>query len=150
MKQRAGDAWDGFDRGEYIYDERSEKKYHSTIWKVLSGVFILSLIVMVVSHVKELNLIFNGKSIEAEYYVESSGRVKASYYDEDRNFYGYDLTEVYAAHSEDSVTLYYMDDIRKAVPRAPWWYWAERYTFFIALLAFSCWRLWKIYHKPLY
>lgn len=57
MKQRASDAWDGFDKGEY------------------------------------------------NYYVDSGGRVKASYYDADRNFYAYDFTGIEAVHDEDSIIL---------------------------------------------
>lgn len=150
MKQRIGDAWDGFDRGEYVYNESSEKKYHSTLWKVLAGVFLLTLLVLTVSLVKELTLVFYGQKIEADYYVDSNGRAKAGYYDADRNFYAYDFTGMEAVHDEDSITLYYTDNIRKAVLRTPWWYWARRYTFFLVLAGFSIWRIYKIYHKPLY
>lgn len=147
MKRVEGNAWDGFDRGEYIYEDKSEKKYQSSIWKILAVISAISLIVLAADHIRALQVIRNGNSITAEYYEESNGRQKAVYYDEDGNMYMYNFENAYAVHDKDSIVLYYENDIRKVTPKMVWWTWAGRYALFGILFAISFWRIMKIYRK---
>ncbi len=143
-------AWEGFDGGEYVYNEAADKKYESRIWKYLAGASGLLMLLIILMHVKELIIVSQGTCIEAAYYKASDGVEIATYIDENEKQYRYDISGMDAVHSENSVRLYYLDDIFNAVPKTEWMLWCKYYLFFGCLGGLSLWRIRKIYGKANY
>ena len=146
MKQQkieSRNAWDGFDRTDYEYDEKAEKKYDGAIWKYLLGVAICMLFLVSMSLVKEQNIIINGTSIICDYYVEADGDEIARYYDADDKLYTFNVTSMNVVHTVDSITMYYLSDIDSSIPQTPIRDWLLYYSFFGSLGIVSIWRIVK-------
>lgn len=150
MRTRSAEAanpWDGCGTGENVYNEKEDKRYQSSIWKYLFGVAALMLAFVIFNHGRELNVIWNGTSIEAEYYLGDSGRPMARYYDENGQLYIYQISATRAVHGENTITMYYTDTPRDAIFASTWISWAGYYVFFGVILAISLWRIIIIYKK---
>ncbi|MBQ7360786.1 MAG: hypothetical protein IJW63_11920 [Lachnospiraceae bacterium] len=61
------DGYDGFDGRETVYDAKAEKKYESTIWKVLLVVGLIVFVVATALTVENIQLYLNGNTIEGTY-----------------------------------------------------------------------------------
>lgn len=140
MKYNLGDSWDGFDGGEYVFDERKEKSFHSGIWKVLLGLLGLILIYLVTDHVKEISLVRNGKAVEAQY---DADKFIASFRDESGMYHTYNLSDYYPAHEDGMVRLYYMNNIGAARPRNTLSSRLRYYAIFGGLFVVCLWRIRK-------
>ncbi len=148
MKQQkieSRNAWDGFDGTEYEYDEKAEKKYDGAIWKYLLGVGIVVFALSLWAHVRELQVIKNGTAIECEYYVEDKKKEEIAHYHDTANNrdYIFNVTMMNAVHTEETITMYYVDDINNAVPRTAVTTWMFYYAFFGTMIAISMWRIRK-------
>lgn len=139
------DAWGGFDGQETVYDPKEEKSYESLVWKYIIGVAVVALMAVIFLHSKELKVINSGSCIVASYEVDEYGNEFAWYMDEAGRNYKYDVSGLSAAHEETQIELYYVDNIREAIPRTKWQLWAAYYAFFGALLGVSLWRIVKVY-----
>lgn len=143
----ATNAWDGCGTGENIYNEKEDKHYQSSIWKFLLGLGAFMLAFVIFNHAKELNVIWNGTSIEASYYTDSTGRATARYYDENDKLYTYQISASRAVHGKDTITMYYLDTPGNAIYESTWTSWSLYYLVFGTIFAISLWRIIVIYKK---
>lgn len=143
QKLDSRNAWDGFDGTNYEYDEKVEKKYDGAIWKYLLGAAIFILFLTTISMIKEQNIIRNGTAILCDYYVENDGDEIARFYDADGKLHTFNVTTMSAVHTEESITMYYMDVIDDAVPKTSIKGWLFYYLFFGSIGAISIWRIIK-------
>lgn len=153
MRQRESEysnMWDGFDKAEYHYDEKKEKRYQSSIWKYLFALASIMLILTSYKFIEELNFIINGSSFVASYDVDNDGAEIVRYFDEDKNFYMFNVTGLNAVHEETTIKMYYLDDMNEAVPRTVWWLWFFYYAFFGIIFGISLWKIILIYRKKKY
>lgn len=150
MRNRSAEstnAWDGCGAGENVYNEKEDKRYQSSIWKYLLGVAIFMLAFVIFNHAKELNVIWNGTAIEADYYIDDLGRPMARYYDENEKLYMYQISASRAVHGEDTITMYYFDTPHDAIFKSTWTSWAWYYVIFGVIFAISLWRIIVIYKQ---
>ena len=137
---------DDFGASAY-YDKKAEQRYESRIWKCLLGVAILVFASTLWLHIQEVQVIYNGSMIECAYYVDDRGVGNASYYDEEDKLYTFKITDQRFVHSEDSVKMYYVDNISDAIPKTSIMVWLGYYAFFGILTALCIWRIKVIYSK---
>ena len=126
------------------YSEKEDRRYTTTLWWILWVVFFGILAYTVLMHVSEYKLVHEGKSIVAEYRFYK-GVEQAAYYDEENHYHLYDITGVGADHDEDTVVLYYMDDINLAEPKIGAKTWIRSYAIFGTGLILLSIRLFFIY-----
>lgn len=140
MKYNLGDSWDGFDAGEYVYDERKEKKWRTGIWKVSICLTSLIILYLITDHIKEIRLVMEGTMIEAEYDEEKG---IARYRDDKGMLHTYNMSSYFPAHEGGTIKLYYIGSVNYAMPRNTLASRVFYYLFFGAILAVSLWRLKK-------
>jgi hypothetical protein len=146
MKRVVGNEWDGFDTGPNIYEAEAERKYQSSIWKILTVVSVIAILALTVSFMAEWKLIRTGHAITAEYGEEYGGVQKATYYGEDGKQLVYRFTDKSAAHTKDRIVIY-KDNEGNITLRTSWRYWAVRYGILAGVMCFSLWRIRKIYRN---
>lgn len=148
MKEFTGNEWDGFDNQSIVYDDKKEKHWQSSVWKVIAFFSAAMLIYIFSNHMKELYIINHGNNIEAVY---NKDIMVASCFDKNGEWHSYDLSGYYPVVQNDHVILYYMDDIKKAQPRNSTISRILFYMFFGVILVFAIFRIVKIYgyHKKL-
>lgn len=139
------EAWGGFDGQATVYDPKEERSYESLVWKYVMGIALIALVAVIYIHSKELNIINKGTCIEASYEQDEYGNEFAWYTDDKNRYYKYDVSGLNVVHEEKSIELYYVNDVRDAIPRSKWQLWAVYYTFFGTLLGISVWRIIKAY-----
>lgn len=144
MAKQDVDLMDGFDAGEYVFDERAEKRYHARIWIVIAACMAAGLLWGIFLHVKEISLKLHGNCIIAEYDAE---KMHARYQDENGRVYLYGLGSYYPAYEGDSVRLYYRQNINDAVPATAPVFWLEAYALLGGIMGFCIWRIVRIYKK---
>lgn len=127
-----------------VETEEQDKSYEARIWWVLWGVALIVLIYTVWHQVREYDLIHNGQCIEAEYYVYN-GQEMAKYRDEDNRYHSYNVSGLDAVHDEDTIKLYYKDNLNPAEPHRHPRIWIFSYLLFGAIFAGCSLRLRKIY-----
>ncbi len=66
------DGYDGFDGRETVYDAKAEKKYESTIWKVLLVIGLIVFVVATALTIENIQLYRNGNTITGVYDAEKS------------------------------------------------------------------------------
>lgn len=140
-------AWDGFDTRASVYNEKEEKRYEGTIWKYLAMVALVLLGLIIYIHSKELHIINKGKSITASYSVDSKGNEIVKYCDENDKLYLYNISGLSVEHDENLIQLYYLDNVKDAIPKTKWQLWLMYYLVFGTMLSISVWRLRKVYKK---
>ncbi len=145
--REAQDAWEGFDGGEYVYNEKAEKRYESSVWRFLAGAAILMLCFVIFMQAKELVIITTGNRIEAAYSESLNGAETAKYVDTNGKIHLYDVTGLNSVHTEEEIILYYVENIDEAIPKTSWKQWIVYYSFFAVVGGISIWRLRKIYKK---
>ena len=126
--------------------EKDEKSFEARIWWVFWVIALVVLCYTAYQQLLEYDLIHNGSSIEAEYYVYN-GKELARYRDEQNVNYSFDLSDYDAVHGEDTVTLYYKDRINYAVPRRDIKSWLYSYFIFVPVLVVSSLIIIKIYRR---
>lgn len=138
--------FDGFDNSDSVkkYDDRKEKHFQADIWIFLSIIFVGIFAVNCYKHIRELQLVKNGICIEAEYFAE---QMRATYFDENRNYYSFDVSGTRPVAEGDRIRLYYMNEIRSARPQTENTFWIGCYIIFGALSAFCIWRVVSVYRK---
>lgn len=143
QKIESRNMWDGFDDSEFAYDEKAEKRYDGAIWKYLLGVAVVLFAITLWSHVQETYVVKNGIAIECAYYVDNNGAELARYYDESNQLHMFDVSNMNAVHTDDSITMYYADNIDNAVSKANTIIWVAYYLFFGTLGTICIWRIKK-------
>lgn len=139
-----GESWDGFDGRDSYYDEKKDKKWNSTIWKLIACLSALMLLYIFVNQMRDVLLVKQGICLDAEYDEE---KMVAIYKDENGQQYTYSLNS-YSPESKDGrVKLYYRYNIRAARPRNSTISFVKNYCFFSIIFAIAVWRIWKIYKK---
>jgi len=131
---------------ETIKDQRS---YDARIWWALWAIALLVLIFTVWHTVRQRDLIRNGNCIEADYYTYN-GQELARYIDPEGRIYSFNVSGLSTVHLENTVLLYYKDQISLAEPQInPKLFLACYIGFGLALVLISC-KLVKIYKSPYY
>lgn len=133
-------------RYHHMETEQEERSFDARIWWTLWIVALLVLAYTVYHHSHSFNLVHNGNCIEAEYYVYN-GQEMARYYDENNRYYAFNLSGLDPIHEENTVKLYYKDNLRLAEPRRDPKIWIYSYLGFGAGFAFCSYKLIKIYRK---
>lgn len=132
-----------------VQTEKDARSYAATIWWILWAVCFVIMLYTVWMQISEYRLVHNGKSIVAEYSLYK-GVERATYYDEENHYHSYDLSGLGAAHGEDTIVLYYMDDINLAQPRIGFKTWLRTYAIFgvgLVLLSIRLLFIYKADHK---
>lgn len=140
MKYNLGDSWDGFDGGEYVFDERKEKNFRSGIWKILLCISGLVLIYIAKNHIEEIILVHNGNVIEAQYDAE---KYIATYKNDEGVYRTYRLSDYFPAHDGDTIRLYYTNSVNDAIPRNTLSSRLLHYAIFGGLFVMCVWRIRK-------
>ena len=91
---KSSNEYDGFDGKDSAqpYDDKKEKRFQADIWILLAVIFFLILVKTCYEHMSELYLVNNGSCIEAEYHSSS---MRATYFDENNAYYGFDISVLY-------------------------------------------------------
>ncbi len=129
-----------------VQTEQQEKSYEARIWWALWAIALIALAYTVWHQVREYDLVHNGQCIEAEYYVYN-GQELAKYLDQDNRYHSYNVSGFDAVHDEQTIKLYYKDNINFAEPRRRFRSWLFSYLLFVPAFAGCSLRLHKIYRK---
>ncbi len=129
-----------------VQTEKDERRYAAAIWWALWAVCFGIMAYTVWMQVSEYRLVHEGKSIVAEYRM-NKGVEQATYYDEEHHYHAYDLTGAGAAHDEDTVVLYYMDNIDLAQPKLSFGTWLRSYAIFGVGLVLLSIKLYFVYKE---
>lgn len=127
----AENPWEGFDGGQYVYDKKEEKSWHSRIWLFLFLFGAFMCLITGIYLIRERHLITNGASITAEYQPDTGVAV---FWDESGRYHSVRVNlfspEI---RSDNTLTLYYDDEkadgVYDAVPK-------NKPSFYIRLFAF--------------
>jgi len=132
-----------------FYSEKEEQSYEARIWWVFWVVAVIVIAYTVWHQYRNYDLVHNGTCIEAEY-MEYNGQELARYRDETgRVVASVNLDGMNAIHDEDTILLYYKDNINFAEPKRNPKAWICSYIIFGLLLAGTSYKLYTIYkHKP--
>ncbi len=139
-------------RYRHVETAREERSFEARIWWAFWGISLVVLCYTVFHQVKEYDLVHNGNSFEASYEVYKDQEL-VTYYDENNHYYSYNVSGMDAVHGEDTIMMYYTDDIDRAQPHIDPKIWIFPYTLFGIMFVVSSLRLRKIYHQknlPLY
>lgn len=129
---------------EYEQDERS---YEARIWWVFWIIAVVVIAYTIWHQYRNYDLVHNGTCIEAEYMLYNGEEI-ARYRDETgRIVASYNLGGLNAIHDEDTVLLYYKDNINFAEPERELKSWLYAYVIFIPVLIGTTWKLITIYKK---
>lgn len=142
MGEYVRDEWDGFDTANHVYDDKKEKSFQSRIWVCIAIIMGLVLLFVTSNLITEIKVLTQGTEIVAQFDDKWS---IAKYIDENGNSYSYDLSSYYPKHEGTVVSLYYIDDIYKAIPQNTLSSWLVNYTLFGAIFGLCVWRIVKIY-----
>lgn len=138
------DLLDGFDGRQLVYDEKKEKKYQARIWVFILGVAVLILLRGISFHVEEIKMKTSYSVIEAIYH---EGTAQAVYREENGIYHQYDISGFSAEYEEDTICLYYKDNVAYAQPVHEIGFWIKTYSIFGMISVFCILRLRKIYKK---
>ena len=140
------DGYDGFDGRETVYDAKAEKKYESTIWKVLLVVGIIVFVVATALTIENINLLLNGKTVTGPYDAEKSSVVIQMEEGPDR--YIYVDGGVHQKLKDGTATLYYTgDNFLKAQELLEPGFYVLAYGTALVLILGSGFMIRKIYKK---
>ncbi len=126
--------------------KKDEQNYDAAIWWVLWLISLAILIYTAYHQIHEFNLTHSDNYVIAKYMV-ANGHEAASYTDENGVYYYFNITQMNAIHDEDTIKMYYKDDIALAVPRCSFLRWAPAWSIFLPALIGCSVLLWKIYHR---
>lgn len=128
------------------------KENQSAIWKGFLTFSILLLLYTVYHHGKELITVFTGTAITCEYEEGNvSGRAYAiAKYKEGTHVYSFNLDGYAPVIKNNTVTLYYTEQISRAIPQNRASSWLRSYILFGGISALSIWKIRKIYKEPNY
>lgn len=112
-----------------VQTEKKARQYDSAIWWALWAVCVLVLAYTVSMQYSEYKSTKDAKSFVAKYTYEN-GQEHATFLDEDNHYHSYNITGMGAKHDEDSIVLYYTDDINLAQPRIGAATWIRSYVLF--------------------
>lgn len=131
---------------------REEKEYQSAIWKGFLAFCLLLLLYTVYHHSKELITVFTGTAIICEYEEGNiPGQAFAvAKYKTDNQIYYFDLEGYAPVIKNNTVTLYYTEQISQAIPRNRTSSWLRSYILFGGISVLSIWKIRKIYKEPSY
>lgn len=115
----ASNPWEGYDGGQYVYDNKAEKSWHSRIWLFLFLFGLFMCLVTGIYLIREQGLVAHGATVIAEYQPDTGVAV---FWDESGRYHSVRVSlftpEI---NSDNTVTLYYNvskpDGIYDAVPR---------------------------------
>lgn len=141
MRDDVGDAWDGFDGREHLYDERKEKRWQKSIWRVLACVMGFMILYLISDQAEENRLVRQGSMVEAEYDALS---LTARFWDEAGRRHTVNLNGYYPAHEGSRVRLYYEGNVEMARPLNSLPSKLFAYCFFGALLGLCLWRIKRV------
>lgn len=129
---------------------KEEKSNESALWKGLLAFSLLLLFYTVYHHGKELIIVHCGTSIICEY--EEGNMPGEAYavatYREGNKMITFDLGGSAPVIKENTVTLYYTDQITQAIPKTKVTSWLRSYVIFGGISALSIWKIRKIYQEP--
>ena len=138
-------------RSEKDY-EQEYKEYQSAIWKGFLAFSILLLLYTAYHHGKELIAVFTGTAIVCEY--EEGNTLGQAYaiarYRNGNQLYSFDLDGYDPVIKDNTITLYYTEQISQAIPRSRAASWLRSYILFGGISALSIWKIRKIYKEPNY
>lgn len=126
---------------ETIQDSRS---YDARIWWAFWAVALIVLIYTAWHQIREYDLVHNGNSIVAEYYIYNEQEL-ARYLDENNRYHSYNVSGLNAIHEEDTITLYYKTSIDAAEPHRHPKTWIYSYIIFGIALVLCSLKIYKIY-----
>lgn len=127
-----------------VETEQQEKSYEARIWWALWGVALMAMAYTAWHQAHEYDLVHNGLCIEAEYYIYN-GQELAKYCDENNRWHFYNVSGFDAIHDENTIKLYYKENINLAEPHRHPWIWIFSYLLFGAIFSGCSLRLRKIY-----
>ncbi len=127
-----------------VQTKKDDRSYEAGVWWALWIVCFGVMAYTVWMQISEYRLVHEGTSIVAEY-VAYKGAEQANYYDEEHRYHFYDLTGAGAVHDEDTIVLYYRDNIDLAQPRIGFATWLRSYAIFGTGLILLSIRLYFIY-----
>ena len=136
---------------------RSKKNYakevkenQSAIWKGFLVFCSLILLYTVYHHGKELITVFTGTAIVCEYEEGNTpGQAYAiARYRNGDQLYSFDLEGYDPVVKDNTITLYYTEQISQAIPRNRAASWLRSYILFGGISALSIWKIRKIYKEP--
>ncbi len=143
MRVRHYDDMEGFDGRAVVYNPEEEKKYHSTIWKVLAVVFLITILTTIVLHVDDLKLYYKGNTIDGEY--DQFRNVVA--FKNEKGDWRYYSPVGGLPEGTKVATLYYVDDINVAKTLTTTSFWVYSYAASLVGSGFCLYKIYKIYRK---
>lgn len=144
MAKHQIELFDGYDGGEYNYDEKKEKRFRSGTW-VAAAVFVgLTLIWGISLHVQEILLKTEGECIEAIYNEDAQS---ARYTGENGRVIIISTDGYVPEHDGESIYLYYRYNPHAAKPVNRLGFWLGIYLFLGSILCLCIWRIVRIYKK---
>ncbi|MCM1113523.1 MAG: hypothetical protein NC399_09750 [Muribaculum sp.] len=141
MRDDVGEAWDGFDGSPHLYNERKEKRWQKSVWRVLACLMGLMILYQIRDQAEENRLMRQGAVIEAEY--DSQSRT-ARFRDDTGRYHIVNLSGYYPAHEGSRIRLYYERDAGTARPRNALAAKLFCYCFFGGILGFCLWRIGRV------
>lgn len=132
-----------------VKTELQERSYEARIWWALWGIALVVLIFTVWHQILEFDLIRNGHCFEAEFYI-SNGKELARYRDENNRYRIHNISSLYTLHEENTIKMYYKDDIEQAQPRMHPGVWIIAYLLFGSMFVGCSFKLRRIYRETLY
>lgn len=129
-----------------VESEKDEQSYEARVWWMFLAVAVIVLSYTIWHHYRNYDLVQNGTCIEAEYFVHSN-QAQARYQDENGQIVTFNLSNSGADHDENTVKLYYREDIRHAEPKRELSSWLMPYGIFGLMLVGCVFKLFTIYRK---
>lgn len=128
--------------------EKTEQSYEARIWWALWAVALVVILYTGWQQYRNFDLIHNGNCIEAEYKLYKERELARIWDQETGNLIqSFDVSGLDALHGEDTILLYYKDDLSQAEPQRETTAWIKSYVIFGLMFAGCSWKLRRIYTK---
>lgn len=129
-----------------VESEKDEQSYEARVWWMFLAVAVIVLSYTIWHHYRNLDLVQNGTCIVAEYFVHNN-QPQARYQDESGHINIFNLSSLSAEHDENTVKLYYKDNIKFAEPKRELKSWIISYGIFGLMFVGCSFKLYTIYKK---
>lgn len=130
--------------------EKSEQSYEARIWWALWAVALAVILYTAWQQYRNFDLVHNGICVEAEYSVYKERQLAKVWDSETGNLIqSFDVSGMDARHGEDTIRLYYKDNLALAEPQRELSAWLKSYALYGLMFAGCSWKLRRIYkNKP--
>ncbi len=128
--------------------EKSEQSYEARIWWALWAVALVVILYTAWQQYRNFDLVHNGICVEAEYSVYKERQLAKVWDSETGNLIqSFDVSGMDARHGEDTILLYYKDNLALAEPQRELSAWLKAYALYGLMFAGCSWKLRRIYKK---